>query len=146
MKRHKLNIGPTLTKALKAQLELEIKNFNKDKTLQEIERNAVGRADKDAYEDWMEQHPGAEDPRANPDVLSEDEAMKFYPVDSDPDVEQAKTELMDLLSPREKQVWKLAMRDGVSVSQAAEKLRISKQAVSQYIKTATAKIQKHYGK
>lgn len=146
MKRHKESYGPSLTPAMKAKLEAEIKAFNQAKTKSLIEKEALSKPAVNAYQAWVDKHEGTEDSRANPDLLSDEESMQFNRPVKDPSIEKAKAELTELLSHRELQVWQYVMRDGFTVADAAQRLRLSSATASQYLSSAKAKVMKHFNK
>lgn len=144
MKRHKESYGPDLSATQKAKLLREIAQFDTAKTKRIIEENAVGKGDIDAYQDWVDNNGGLENKRANPDLLSEDESIDFGRPISDKTMELAKKEINAILSHREAQVWQKVMRDGLTLVETADKLRISQPTVSGYLKSAEKKVQKHF--
>lgn len=144
MKRHKRNTGPALTKKVKDGLLKEIAEFKEKDTKRVIEQEAVGRPDRDAYQEWVDTHDGMEDVRANPDVLAEDQTIVWGRATTDRDVLSAMEQLPEILSHREMQVWRYVMRDGMSTTDAANRLRISQQVAAKYLKSAKAKVHKHF--
>ncbi len=80
----------------------------------------------------------------NMDTYTEDDAMKYERPIVDPQIEMAKFEVDELLSHRQKQVWRLCMRQGMTQEDAASELNISRSAVATYLKAAEAKIRKHF--
>lgn len=140
----KQNTGPELTAKLKIELEAEIKQFNVKKAKALIERDSVSKPDVNAYQDWLDKHEGREIPQANPDLLSEDDTIAWGRATVDPQVKQAMAELPTVLSPRELQVWRYVMRDGLSEAETGERLRIDASTVSHYLKSAKKKVEKHF--
>src|ERR1700688_2673010 len=143
------NYGPDLTPKMKAALEREIAGFNKKEILAEIEREAIGNADAPSYAEWsaaqLESDGCSVVPlEANPDLLSEDEAVNLTKPNLPDEIVEAKQEIDDLLSYRELQVWRLVMRQGISHIKAASLLHISVGAVRTYLQRAKAKIDRHF--
>lgn len=135
--------GPDLTKAIKDDLSKEIAAFDEKATLAEIEREAVGQKPIDAYLEWREtrdQHFKQEPADANPDVLSEEDAVNLDKPDLPSEFAEAKQAVDDLLSFRELQVWKLTMRKGLSHKQVASLLHISEGTVETYLQRAKNKV------
>lgn len=138
--------GPDLTSDIRAELLNEIANFDENETLAAIEDNAVGGSDNNAYWDFVDSElHGIEPLAANPDRLTEDEAVSFDRPDIGLDVEDAKKIIDEILSYRELQVWRLIMRKGVSYKNTANLLRISESAVSNYLQRAKDKVKRYLG-
>lgn len=138
-----MGYGPKLTDKQKAKLEDEIRNFDKKKTLINIEKNALGGKDLNAYSDWLEDNCGVEPLSANPDSIQEYESLE--PTGSiDWELLNAKIEINEILSFRQKQVWQLCMRQGKSVEEASEQLNLKIGTVSDYLKTAKEKVKRHF--
>lgn len=147
-----------LTPEAEAQLRKEIAEFDQAATLKELEIAGEGAPDQThAYEQWRDGLAGVfnaniENPenlseslrRAEPDSLSEDDAIKFEKPTFSKQIVLASLEVKELLSFREGQVWQLVMRNGLSVKEAAEKLRIGERTVEEYVSRAKAKIAKHF--
>lgn len=156
MKRqHNKTYGPKLTPALEAQLREEIAAFDKKaekETLERIEREAVGGKNIDAWKQWRQQQgkddhgaKGSNEPvEANPDILSEDDAVKFETPTFSKQIVLATLEIKELLSFRESQVWQMVMRNGLSIKEAADKLRIGERTVEEYLSRAKAKVIEHF--
>lgn len=137
-RRTRGDYGPRMTKSMEAQLKKEIAEFDENKTRQLIERNAVGRPDIDLDGQFHN------DPRSNPDELSEEDVPVWGGSSNDPDIIQAKTEIIQLLTFRQYQVWDLVMRKGLSVNKAAERLGLGHAAVSEHLKKAKTKVKAYY--
>lgn len=133
-----MSYGPRLTAKQKAKLEAEIKAFNEAQTLAALERNSLSKKDIPAYIDWLEQNS-----TSDPDRLAEIEA---YDVNTAPDLKflSTKLEIDDILSFRQRQVWKLCMREGMSAELAAEKLNISLNTVKSYLRDSIKKVREHF--
>lgn len=141
------NYGPSMTAKQKKALEAEIAAFDANKAKRvraTIEREATSKPDVDAYQEHLDSH--SESVQANPDLLSEENVIPFGRATADPQVKKAIEELTEVLSHRQMQVWRLCMRDGLSETEAADRLRISQQNVSKYLKSAKQKIEKHFKK
>jgi|ERR1019366_9129704 DNA-binding CsgD family transcriptional regulator len=121
-----------------APLQSRERHFVKAQKLSEVPGSAG------AYEQFLSSHPKqtqkgklgdrfdfvAEDVRANPDSLREDEAMY---ADSQPSTPQMLMgEAVAHLQGRQKECYILTLRDGKSFSEAAKVLGISKSAVEIY--------------
>jgi len=130
---------PELTSKVKTALEKEIASFNAKKTQDVIEREAVGSSALDAYHDWVDRNGGEEPLEANPDVLSEEEGVKFTrPEMSDEEVNLLK-EVRHLFSTRELQVWNMVMVHGLSHQNCADLLHIDIKSAEMYLKRAERK-------
>lgn len=127
------NYGPDLTQAQEQALKEEIKNFDVEATRREIAAAAVGGPSTEIAE-------FADDM----DKYREDQAMSFDRPALDKQIEMAKFEINEILSFRQRQVWRMVMRQGLTYEQTAEKMNISAQAVAQYLKVATNKVTKHF--
>lgn len=140
-----MNYGPQLTPKQKAKLQQEIANVNAAKLRKDLEnQDFTETQDVDAYQNWLDENGGKEPLEANPDQMPEEAGNVFYDKHVDEDIEKAKLDIMALLSGREKQVWQYVMRDGMSIIAASERLRISKQAGSQYLAKAKAKVESYF--
>ena len=133
-KRREASYGPVLTDRQRKALEKEIAMFNEKETLAEIERASQYRPSKehetvDALDNLN---------------LSEEDAISFERPPYDPQIEQAKGEIDAILSHRQRQVWRMCMRQGKSQEEAADILHISQPNVSRYLEQATMKIKKHF--
>jgi len=136
---------PDLTPELRAELLKEISTFDEKATRAAIEREAVGKQDIDAYQRHVAENQEQESIRANPDILSEGGAVKFErPVLLNEDI-RAKSIIDGTLPFRERQVWRLVMRRGYSYSRTASLLRISENAVRNYLARARKKVKKRLG-
>lgn len=153
------NYGPDMTPAMKAALEKEIAAFDKNKTLAEIERESVSKQNDPGYSEWIAQHgeffhqDRLDDVRkygtfleAEPDLLSEDEAVNLTKPDLPDYLVKAKQEIDDLLSHRELQVWRLVMRQGMTHEKAASLLHVGVGSIRTYLQRAKAKIEKHFNR
>lgn len=148
------NYGPKLTKDIEAELRAEIAAFDEKKTLEILKANAEPKKDAPNFADWKALHGsnghnqiGNETrgyKEANPDILSEDDAIKFEKPMFSKQLVLATLELKELLSFRESQVWQMVMRDGYSVKEAATKLHIGNRTVEEYISRAKAKVIAHF--
>lgn len=138
----KINCPPYMTDKVKKRLEAEIKEFGKRKRRTaklDAELSSNGSESVDAYHSWVSLHGGRELPEANPDVLSDEEGINYFPSAGDSEEACLLEEVRQLFNPRELQAWNLVMRHGMSLSEAAELLKISKSAVQSYLKRAKLK-------
>lgn len=138
-------MGPNLTPKQRKKLEAEIAAFDKNRTLADIERNAVGKRDINAYHDWLESNGGVEPVAANPDLLIQQEPARRG-VSLNYEMLTAKLLVSEILSFRQKQVWALCMKQGLSIYEAADKLNLKSSTVDSYLKSAKAKVVKHFNK
>lgn len=147
-----MGYGPKLTDKQKAQLEKEIREFDKKKILRDIEKNAVGGPDLQAYQDLVQFGPEVtnsenkinEYAAANPDRFPELAEKESDPMMIDFEMLNAKMEINEILSHRQKQVWQLCMRQGKTLEQASEQLNLKIGTVSDYLKTAKEKVKRHF--
>jgi DNA-binding NarL/FixJ family response regulator len=118
---------------LKSQkMKLKEQRFIQMQSLKEVNGSSG------AYERWVAQHGRSiqkgklgdrfdfvtEDIRANPDSLREDEAMYASSQMTGP--QELMGDAIEHLQGRQREVYLLTMREGLSIAQAAEKLSISK--------------------
>lgn len=139
--------GPDMTPAMRAALEKEIAAFNEKETLAEIERNVVSGPSVPGYTEWLQEHGmirGDVPLEAEPDLLSEDEAVNLTKPDLPDYIVKAKQEIDDLLSHRELQVWRLVMRQGMPHEKAASLLHVGVGSIHTYLQRAKAKIDEHF--
>ncbi len=134
---------PNLTPEVKSELEAEIAAFDKEKTLAELEENAKPKRDAQGYSGWKSLENKI-DNEAEPDLLSEDDAVKFIKPTFSKQIVLATLEIKELLSFRESQCWQAIMRNGLSVKETAERLRIGERTVEEYIARAKAKVIEHF--
>jgi predicted DNA-binding protein (UPF0251 family) len=150
VKKQLFHYGPNMTPAMKAELEAEIAAFDKDKTLKDLEENAEPKTDAPGYAEWRSSHGiGSTDRHgdrfgAEPDLVSEDDAIDLSSPILSKEVIDAKLEVDSILSYRELQVWRLAMRKGLTRKQTADLLHISPRSVDTYLDRAKAKIMQHF--
>ena len=144
---------PHLTPEVKAELEAEIAAFDKDRTLKELDENAKPKKDLPGYNEWRSlndrdrfnsNNGGSGIHEAEPDLLSEDDAVKFIKPTFSKQIVLATLEIKELLSFRESQCWQAVMRNGLSVKECAERLHIGERTVEEYISRAKAKVIEHF--
>ncbi len=144
---------PELTPKVRAELEAEIKAFDQAKTLVELEENAEPKKDAPGYVEWKKNASNNDHGsnnsdngirEAEPDLLSEDDAVKFIKPTFSKQIVLATLEIKELLSFRESQCWQLVMRNGLSTRECAEKLRIGERTVEEYISRAKEKVVAHF--
>jgi DNA-directed RNA polymerase specialized sigma24 family protein len=111
-----------------------------------------------AYEKWVQNHPTlhskgklgdrfdnvTEDVRANPDSLREDESMYGKIRLTRP--QEVMGEAVEHLQGRQREVYVLLFRTGLSFSEVSKKLRISKSAVQIYKTRALAFVTQYCGR
>lgn len=142
-----MGYGPDLTRKQKAKLEAEIRAFNKDKTLRDIEKNAVGDKDESPYWNWVtRENFGYEPAVANQDSILAPDSLELSVGRIDWQMLDAKMEINESLSHRQKQVWQLCMRQGKSVEAASEQLNLKASTVASYLKDAKEKVKRHFKK
>jgi DNA-directed RNA polymerase specialized sigma24 family protein len=132
-KRKEKDYGPDLTDSMRKELEKEIKAFDEKKTLRELETASEHRPSV-TYETM--------DPLEL--LVSREESEPGQPTSLDKDVEMAKIEIDELLSHRQRQAWRLCMRQGKTQEEAADILHIRRGAIDSYLKAAEIKIRKHF--
>lgn len=139
---------PNLTPEVKAELEAEIAAFDKEKTLAELEENAKPKRDAPGYSKWradnFPDNVGNGAAEAEPDILSENDAVKFIKPTFSKQIVLATLEIKELLSFRESQCWQAVMRNGLSIKETAKRLRIGERTVEEYIARAKAKVLEHF--
>lgn len=149
-----MDYPPHLTPAVEAKLKAEIAAFNQAQTLEELEENAEPKKDAPGYTEWKAQH-GHNDhgqigngvngyAEAEPDTISEDDAVKFEKPTFSKQIVLATLEIKELLSFRENQVWTGVMKNGLSVAECAQRLHIGERTVEEYIARAKAKVIEHF--
>lgn len=102
---------------------------------------------KKSYWNWVEENSPQdetgvyiESPMANADVLAD--ATDAQPVLTE-DQDDMRNAAYDQLSPRQKEVWDLAMREGRPQSEVAERLSISQPAVCKLLNAAKLVFMNH---
>lgn len=136
-------MGPHLTPKQRAKLEAEIREFDVKRTKALIEKNAVGKRDVNAYHDWVEENGGVEPLAANPDnYIVEEMQTQLSGVDFE--LLNAKMEVNEILSFRQRQVWAYRMRQGLSNEETAARLNISPRTAESYLKAAIKKVRQHF--
>lgn len=133
---------PTLSKSLKRALLAEIKDFDAKEARKEAKLSAQGKRAVDAYTSWVYFHGGHEPTEANPDVLAEEDGIKFITSKEDSEMAALLTEVRQLFSTRELQCWNLVMRHNMSYREASDLLNISISSVQNYVKRAKEKFTK----
>ena len=140
-----MTYGPDMTPEVEAKLKAEIAAFDSKATLEEIEREAVGGNDINAYQKWREERDQQKLPtEAEPDLVAEDDAPNFDKPMFSKQIVLATLEIRELLSFRELQVWHLVMRNGWSVKEAASKLGIGERTVEEYLSRGKEKVINHF--
>lgn len=142
--REQTNCPPDLTRSVKEGLLQEIRAF-KSKSAQKIARRAIEDGAKsapniEAYVQWREQRAQFPEPvEANPDILSDEDGIKYLPSKEDSAMAILLAEVRQLFTPRERQAWNLVMRHSMSYQEAADLLSISVSTVQSYVDRARAK-------
>src|SRR5258708_31722623 len=95
------NCPPQLTKSVRKAILDEIKICDAEVARKEIAESARGGASADAYADWLDQNGGHEPTEANPDVLSENDGIKYLPSKEDGEMANLLTEVRQFFSARE---------------------------------------------
>lgn len=148
-----MSYPPDLTAEVRSNLEQEIASFDEANILSEIEQNAVGGTNVPGYAAWRtaqgnEQTQSDGDKygsvKADPDLLSIEEAVNLMKPDLSSEFAQAKEEIDEILSNRELQVWRLAMRQGLSHKKIASLLHISVRSIKTYLQRAKTKVRTHF--
>lgn len=132
---------PDMTDSVKKALEKEIADFDAAKTRQDIEEGSDGGPSVNAYHDWL--MGGQELPEANPDVLSEDDGLKYIASKKDHETVRLLKEFRQALTKRELQVWNLIMTRQYSYREAAKLLNIDDSTLRTYLSRAKLKFTKY---
>ncbi len=139
---------PHMIPEVEAKLKAEIAAFDKDATLKELEENAEPKQDAPGYSEWRSLNAanssGTGIREAEPDLLSEDDAIKFIKPTFSKQIVLATLEIKELLSFRESQCWTAVMKNGLSARECAERLHIGERTVEEYIARAKAKVIAHF--
>lgn len=148
------NYPPDLTVEIKESLEQEIAAFDQESVLKEIEQNAVGGNDVPGYAKWRDQQGsdhldhghryGSVPFEAEPDLLSEEEAVNLMKPVLSGEIVKAKEEIDEILSPRELRIWNMVMRNGTTYKKAADLLHLSELTVKTYLQRAKIKVKRHF--
>jgi DNA-binding CsgD family transcriptional regulator len=133
---------PALNKSVKQALLNEIKHFDEKKARKEIEDSANGGAATNAYHNWLDQNGGHEPVEANPDVLAENDGLKYIESKKDSLTASLLTDVRQSFSRKELQVWNLVMKHNISQRDAADLLHMSRNALQMHLKRATDKFTK----
>lgn len=154
-----MNYDPVMGSELEAKLRAEIAAFDEVKTKAELEENAKPKKDAPGYAEWLDSKTRERDlygghflhvagspdmASAEPDLLSEDDAVKFIKPTFSKQIVLATLEIKELLSFRESQVWTAVMKNGLSVKECAERLHVGERTVETYIARAKAKVIEHF--
>lgn len=132
----------TLSKSLKKALLAEIKDFDAKGAKKDAELSAQGKRAVDAYTSWVYFHGGHEPTEANPDVLAEEDGIKFISSTEDSEAADLLKDVRQLFSARELQCWNLVMRHNMSYREAGDLLNLSLSTVQEYVRRAKDKFTK----
>lgn len=132
---------------VKNALLKEIKNFEQSKEVkaqvhQDAEQSANGGPTLDAYQEWLERNEGHESPEANPDIVSDEDGIKYLPSKKDYEVDALLKEFRQALTDKQLQVWNLVMRHQMSNRKAGHLLGITEVMVRKQLKLARKKLHK----
>lgn len=132
---------------VKMALSKEIVDFKKDEKAQsqarqDAEQSANGGPNLDAYQEWLERNKGHEPPEANPDIVSDEDGIKYLPSKRDVETDNLLKEFRQSLTGRQLQVWNLVMRHRMSKRKAADLLSIGEGRVRKYLQAAVKKLHK----
>ncbi len=130
---------PALNKSEKLALLNEIKSFDEKKALKEIEESANGGPSNDAYHRWLEQNGGHEPIEANPDVLSENDGLKYIESKKDNQMIELLKDVRHAFSKKELQVWNLVMKHNITQQEAADLLNITRRQLRTHLQRAHKK-------
>lgn len=136
---------PDMTVAIKAAFKKEIAAFDEFDALaakQAAEASAKGNKGSEEYSDWVEKHGGNELVEANPDLLSEEDRLKYLPISKDEAIARILKEFRETLSDRELQVWNLIMARQMTRKETASLLSISERTVSSCLRRGYTKFNK----
>lgn len=134
---------PNMTSEVRRKLMAEIAAFDEKKTLQEIEENALGGKNVNAYGDWLEEN-GYESSAANPDKLPDEQSFRWGRASKDADVQAAKKYIKVILTPMQWRVWQACMKHGLTQDQAAFQLHITQQGVAKHLASAQRKVEEYF--
>lgn len=132
---------PHMSESVKKALEKEIDEFNKAEAKQSANVSAAGGPTLDAYQEWLEQHGGNEVPEANPDVVSDEDGIKYLPSNKDGKTTSLLKEFRQSLSENELRVWTLMMKHSLSRRKTADLLSLDERDVGKYLRRAKQKMQ-----
>lgn len=139
----KSHCPPSLDASLKRALQQEIKAFSAKKVQADARKeaaiSAAGGPSADAYQRWLEQNGGREPTEANPDVLSEDDGIKYLLSKKDPKFEGFLKEVRQTFSPRELRAWNMIMKHNMTYQETADLLSLPVGAVQTLLKRAKMK-------
>lgn len=132
---------------VKNALSKEIEDFKQDaeaqaKARQDAEESAAGGPTLDAYQEWLERNGGTETPEANPDVVSDEDGIKYIPSKMDAETQALLKEFHQSLTDKQFQVWNLVMRHHMSKRKAADLLGIDEKMVRKQLAFARKKMMK----
>lgn len=133
---------PDMNESIKFSLEEEIKNFDAAQARRDAETSATGGPSTDAYHSWLMQNDGHEPAEANPDIVSEEEGLKYLHSNKDNKLVSLLNEFRQLLTSRERQVWNLVMKHQYSHREAAKLLEIKPRVLDVYLKRSKEKFNK----
>lgn len=136
------NCPPDLNKSVKESILNEIDNFDVQKARKEIEDSANGKPSVDAYHNWVDQNMGHEVSEANPDVLAEDDGLKYITSRKDGSMAILLTDVRLAFSRKELQVWNMVMKHNISQQEAADLLNIARVTLRRHLKRAEDKFRK----
>lgn len=130
---------------VKMALSKEIEDFQGDKELQsqirqDAEHSANGGPSIDAYQDWLERNEGHEPPEANPDIVADEDGIKYLPSKRDVETDNLLKEFRQSLTVKQLQVWNLVMRHQLSKRKTAELLSIDYKTVVQHLQAAKRRL------
>jgi DNA-directed RNA polymerase specialized sigma subunit len=132
---------------VKKALSKEIEDFKRSakaqtQTRQDAEQSANGGPTLDAYQEWLERNEGHEPSEANPDIVSDEDGIKYLPSKRDYETETLLKEFRQALTDKQLQVWNLVMRHNMSKRKAANLLCISEMMVRKQLAAAKQKLHK----
>lgn len=136
---------PDLTDSVKTALLQEIAEFDAKKVKQakqDADTSAAGGPTLDAYQEWLAHNGGQEPIEANPDIVAEENGIKYLISKKDNKLVGLLTEFRQSLTPRELQVWNLVMKHQISHRKAATLLEIKDRVLETYLTRAKRKFRK----
>lgn len=133
---------PDMTDSVKNALLLEIEQFNAAEAKGGADASAAGGASSDAYHEWLSQNGGREPVEANPDIVAEDDGIKYLFSKKDNKLVCLLREFRQSLTSRELQVWNLVMKHQYSHRDAANLLHMQDRVLETYLTRAKTKFRK----
>lgn len=133
---------PDMTDSVKQALLKEIEQFNAAQAKRDADASAAGGPTSDAYHEWLSQNGGQEPIEANPDIVAEEDGIKYLISKKDNKLVCLLMEFRQSLTARELQVWNLVMKHQYSHRDAARLLNIKDRVLETYLTRAKSKFRR----